>query len=75
MKTIKASEFKAKCLRLMDEVAEGGSFVVITKHGRPVARLVAYRDKPATLWGLHRDQVDIAGDLVAPLDEAWEVDA
>ena len=38
-RTIKASEFKAKCLRLMDEVAEGGPEIVVTKRGRPVSRL------------------------------------
>ena len=40
-RTIKASEFKAKCLKLMDEVAENGEEIVITKNGRPPARLVA----------------------------------
>ena len=36
-RTMKASEFKAKCLRLMDEVAEDGGEIVITKNGKPVA--------------------------------------
>lgn len=44
-KTIKASEFKAKCLKLMDEVAESGEEIVITKNGRPVSRLTPYRGK------------------------------
>ena len=39
MKTIKASEFKAKCLKLMNEVAESGNIIVITKNGHPVAQL------------------------------------
>ena len=39
-RTIKASEFKAKCLKLIGEVAESGEEIVITKHGRPVSRLV-----------------------------------
>ena len=43
---IKASEFKAKCLKLMDEVADNGNEIVITKNGRPVSRLVPYREKP-----------------------------
>ena len=50
-RTIKASEFKAKCLKLMDEVAESGEEIVITKNGRPTARLVAYRQKPKTWFG------------------------
>ena len=49
-RTIKASEFKAKCLKLMDEVAETGEEIVITKNGRPTARLVAYREKPKSLF-------------------------
>ena len=40
-RTIKASEFKAKCLKLMDEVAESGEEIVITKNGRPVSRFDA----------------------------------
>ena len=43
VRTIKASEFKARCLKLMDEVAESGEEIVITKHGRPVSRLAPYR--------------------------------
>ena len=44
-RTIKASEFKAKCLKLMDEVADSGGEIVITKNGRPVSRLVPYQAK------------------------------
>ena len=40
---IKASEFKAKCLALMDEVARTGNPLVITKNGKPVAELVPHR--------------------------------
>ena len=45
-RTIKATEFKAKCLKLLDEVAESGEEIVITKNGKPVARLLPYREKP-----------------------------
>jgi prevent-host-death family protein len=37
---ITATQFKARCLRLLDEVAETGETLVVTKHGRPVARVV-----------------------------------
>lgn len=72
MKSIKASEFKARCLRLMEEVAESGETLVITKNGRPVSRLVPYREKVSSLWGLHRESVEILDDLVAPTGEVWE---
>jgi prevent-host-death family protein len=39
LKEITATQFKAKCLRLLDQVAETGETLVITKHGRPVARV------------------------------------
>jgi prevent-host-death family protein len=39
MKQIPATQFKARCMRLLDEVAETGEPLVITKRGRPVARL------------------------------------
>lgn len=38
-KEITATQFKARCLRLLDEVAETGESLVVTKHGRPVARV------------------------------------
>ena len=49
-RTIKASEFKAKCLKLMDEVAENGEEIVITKNGKPVAKLTAFRERPKTFF-------------------------
>lgn len=69
---MKASEFKAKCLKLMDEIAETGESVVITKNGKPVSRLVPYVDKPKTLFGIHRDSVEITGDVVSPVEVDWE---
>ena len=71
-RTIKASEFKAKCLKLMDEVAETGEEIVITKNGRPVARLVAYKSKPSKWFGADEGVVEILGDIISPLDVEWE---
>ena len=72
MNRIKASEFKAKCLNLMDEVAHTGDPLVITKNGKPVATLVPYSEKRRTVAGLHADALRVLGDIVAPLDEPWE---
>ncbi len=73
--TIKASEFKSKCLRLMDEVAKHGKELIITKNGQPVARLVPYQNKPATLFGTDRDKLEILGDVISPLGVTWEADS
>ena len=71
-KIVKASVFKAKCLNLMNEVAESGTEYVITKNGRPVSRLVPYHNKPKSLFGLDRDRLEILGDIDKPLDVEWE---
>ena len=70
-RTIKASEFKAKCLKLMDEVADGGGEIVITKNGRPVSRLVPYREKSKMRFGADRDKIRILGDIVSPMPAEW----
>ena len=73
-RTIKASEFKAKCLKLMDEVAESGEEIVITKNGKPVAKLTAYRERPKTLFGIDKGRLEILGDIMSPIDVEWEAD-
>ena len=71
-RTIKASEFKAKCLKLMNEVAESGAEYVITKNGHPISRLVPYRTKPRSLFGIDRGRLEILDDIDEPLDVEWE---
>ena len=73
-RTIKASEFKAKCLKLMDEVAENGEEIVITKNGKPVAKLTAFRERPKTLFGIDKDRLIILGDIISPIDVEWEAE-
>ncbi len=72
VRTIKASEFKTKCLKLMDEVADSGVEIVITKNGRPVSRLVPYRDEEPSMFGRNRDQIRILGDIISPLEVDWD---
>jgi prevent-host-death family protein len=69
---VKASEFKTKCLTIMDEVQRTGEPVVITKNGKPVAELVAHRASRPQLLGLLKDQLFITGDIISPIDVEWE---
>ena len=71
-RTMKASEFKTKCLGLMDEVAGNGGEIVIAKNGKPVAKLTAYHERPKTLFGIDRSRLKITGDIVSPIDVEWE---
>ena len=70
-RTMNASEFRAKCLKLMDEVAETGQEIVITKHGRPVARLTPYRKQFSAPFGRDRHRIRILGDIVSPMPPEW----
>lgn len=73
MQTIKASEFKAKCLALMDQVAKTGDEILITKNGVPVSKLTPVTKKPKTLFGLQKNQLKITGDIIKPLDNEWDL--
>jgi prevent-host-death family protein len=70
--TVGATEFKARCLELMDRVAATGNPVVITKRGRPVARLVPVQQRPRSIVGALKGHARIRGDIVSPIDIRWE---
>ena len=69
---ISAGEFKARCLKIMDEVRDRGGEYVITKRGTPVARLVPFSLERRPLLGSMQGTVKTLGDIVTPLDEPWD---
>jgi prevent-host-death family protein len=71
-RNIKASEFKAKCLALLDEVAHTGDRLVITKKGKPVAEVVPHKPLKKNLIGALRGRGEIVGDIISPIDVEWE---
>ena len=68
---IEASEFRAKCLQLMDYVADSGGEIVITKNGKPVSRLVPYREPATSFFGADKGKIKILGDIVSPMPAKW----
>ena len=72
MKTVAAGQFKAKCLALLDEVAETGEEIVVTKRGKPVAR-VSPVDEPPSLRGSVRFNVS-DDELIAPRGDVWDAE-
>jgi len=70
--TISAAEFKATCLDVLDRVAEAGLNVVITKRGKPVARVVPMVNKPRLLVGAMKNEIEIRGDIISPLPVRWK---
>jgi prevent-host-death family protein len=71
---ISAGQFKAQCLKLMDEVKTRHEEVVITKRGKPVARLVPYEETPVPIHGFMKNTVMIIGDVVSPTGVKWDVE-
>ena len=83
---IAASEFKAKCLGVLDEVQRSRKEVIITKRGKPVARLLPVEaPEPKTFedfseldgkpfFGRMKGTIEILGDIVGPTGERWEAD-
>ena len=70
-KTMSAADFKAKCLEVLDTVAKTSESVVVTKRGRPVARVVPIVNKPVRLVGALKGRVRSVGDIVPPLGIPW----
>ena len=72
-KIVSAGDFKAHCLALLDEVAHTRLPLVVTKRGKPVARLVPVtEERPDDLMGSVRYASE--EDLLAPVGEAWDGD-
>lgn len=63
MESIGATEFKQKCLRLLDRVGPEG--IVITKHGKPVARLMPVESGSAELIGSLKGKLRVTGDVLS----------
>jgi len=63
MKEIAAAKFKEQCLAILDEVDEEG--IVITKRGRPVAKLISIRAESADLIGALKGKLEIKGDILS----------
>lgn len=77
MRTIAAGKFKANCLALMDEVQKKRQPILITKRGKPVAKLVPAKDEAKdSIFGSMKGKATITGDIISPafdLDE-WEME-
>lgn len=74
---INAAEFKAKCLKLLDEVAITHQPLVITKRGKPVARIVPIEDEapPPSLFGYMKGSGEIVGDILDMPAQPWSAES
>jgi prevent-host-death family protein len=74
MKQIPAGVFKAKCLAIMDRVLHSGEPVVITKHGKPIVKLVPAEKQADDIFDYMAGKAKVVGDIVGPVTplEDWE---
>ncbi len=74
MKRVAAGEFKARCLKIMDDVHATREPVLITKRGRSVAKLVPAEAHPTDVFGCLAGVVEIVGDIESPVaaPDTWE---
>jgi len=73
--TIAVGEFKAKCLKIMDEVQTTRSPVTITKRGKPIAVLTPYPEEtPTPLFGRMKGRVKMTDALIEPTGLSWEAE-
>ena len=73
MKRMSAGSFKSKCLAVMDEVQPKCETVIITKHGKPVAKLVPVNAEKDEIYDFLAGKGAIVGDIIAPVlsPEEW----
>lgn len=74
MKTMAAGSFKTHCLAVIDEVNAKHETIVITKHGKPMAKLVPIANNPDDIFDSMQGRIKILGDIVEPVIpiEEWE---
>lgn len=73
---VPAASFKANCLRLMDEVARQRRPIIITKRGKPIAKLIPVEEESIDLFGRMAGTIKICGNIVDPIEDVeWTGDA
>jgi len=70
---VPAGEFKAKCLKLIDEVNQSGEPLVVTKRGKPVVEVRPAPGARKPIFGAMKGRIKILGDIISPIgEEDWE---
>jgi prevent-host-death family protein len=67
VKQMRASAFKARCLKVMNEIHATGEPVIVTKRGKPVVKVVPIRPENDDIFGFMAGKFDIVGDIESPV--------
>ena len=74
MRTISITDFKARCLALLQELQDADEPLIVTKHSKPFAEVRPCRDDLEAALRKFRGSVVHRGDIVSPIDEEWDVE-
>jgi prevent-host-death family protein len=72
IKTVPATEFKERCLALLEEVRQTRRSLLVTRHGKPVAEISPYKESKVEAVNPLKGSILYQGDLLAPIDEKWD---
>ena len=72
MKTLAAAKFKAECLALIDTISQNHEPIIITKHGKPMVKVVPVDENIDVNQKPLKGAATYIGDIVSPIDEKWE---
>lgn len=70
---IAISQFKAHCLEIIEKLQTDHQPIIITERGKPIAKVVPLNNNKVSLLGLLKHTAEIKGDIIAPIDEKWNV--
>jgi antitoxin (DNA-binding transcriptional repressor) of toxin-antitoxin stability system len=73
-KEVAISEFKSHCLEILSNLEKSQSSIIITKRNKPIATVSAFPKGTPSIFGMFKNQIEIKGDIVAPIGDEWEAD-
>lgn len=71
-KTVAATEFKAHCLTLLEEVRQTRQTLLVTRHGKPVVEISPYMPRSSDQTNPLKGSLLFEGDVISPIDEKWD---
>jgi prevent-host-death family protein len=66
------SQFKARCLEMIEKLQADQQPIIITKRDKPIAKVVPFDSKKTSLFGMLKNKAEIKGDIIAMIDEKWD---
>jgi prevent-host-death family protein len=69
---IAISQFKAHCLELIEKLQTDGQPIIVTKRGKPVAKVMPFNNEKVSLFGILKHKAEIKGDIIDAIDVKWD---